>query len=297
MARVPTAGSLKGGRSRLAYGTHTKVRTRKGKRVVVDRYGAVKLIDAELRPLGLSYTVLVSRLKSVGVEPDPVMLASLARKDRPKFLKVIRLASGSGPAESEAGPRPRAKVKGDGRIVRGITASELRDRKRPRVSIPDLMARVRAVVVAGVEGDSVSVIEADAVVEAVCDRLPDSADPTQTLGPYYDTGGLRRRLGGVKRQALEGRRRRNTLLAVEADDGSLLYPTWQFTKDFGVVEGLPAVLRELGKVAEDGFSKAVWLTTPQDALGGWTAAEWLAESGDPERVRAAAESDVGRLLA
>lgn len=296
MARVPTAGSLKGGRSRRAYGTHTKARTRKDKRAVIDRYGAVRLIDAELLPLGLSYTVLVSRLKSVGVEPDPVMLASLARKDRPKFLKVVRLASGS--AESEAGSRPRAKVKGEGRIVTRPAASELRDRKLPpRVSIPDLMARVRAVVVAGAEGDSVSVIEADAVVEAVCGRLPDFADPTQTLGPYYDTGGLRRRLGGVKRQALEGRRRRNTLLAVEADDGSLLYPTWQFTKDFGVVEGLPAVLRELGKVAEDGFSKAVWLTTPQDVLGGRTAAEWLSERGDPERVRVAAESDVRRLLA
>jgi hypothetical protein len=266
--------------------------TRKGRTTALgDRASAVKVIDAELRPLGLSYPVLVTRLKKVGVEPDPVQLARLARKDKPQFLKVIRLA-GLAQTKSKAEPKPKAKTKAN-----GLSASALRDLKRARVSIPDLMARVRAVVVAGVAGDSVSVVEADAVVEAVTDRLPDAADPTQTLGPYYDTGGLRRRLGDIQRQALEGRRRRNTLLAVEADDGSFLYPTWQFTKDFGVVNGLPAVLKELSKVAQDGFSKAVWLTTPQDELDGQTAAEWLAGSGDPERVRAAAQSDVERLLA
>ena len=290
MDRVGAVGSLKGGRSRLAYRGHTKTRTRKGRTTAVgDRAGAVKMIDAELRPFGLSYQVFVNRLKEVGVEPDPVQLAHLARKDKLQFLKVIRLA---GPAQKESKTEPKAKAKAD-----GLSASTLRDRKRARVPIADLMARVREVVVAGVKGDSVSVVEADAVVEAVTDRLPDAADPTQTLGPYYDTGGLRRRLGGVQRQALEGRRRRNTLLAVEADDGSFLYPTWQFTENFGVVDGLPAVLKELSRVAQDGFSKAVWLTTPQDELDGQTAAEWLAGSGDPERVRAAAQSDVERLLA
>lgn len=285
MARERVAGSLKGGRTHV-HGAYAKVRTSKGRKAVAGRFGAVKVVEAELRPLGLSYGVLVTRLKDAGVEPDPVRLAHLAQEDRPQFLKVVRLASGP--------IKKKMAAKSKGRDDKKVPAVEVRVRN-PRVSVPELIARMRAVIVAGVVGDTVSAGEADAMVEAVSDRLPDFADPTQTLGPYYDTGGLRRRLG-VKRQALDGRRRRNTLLAVEADDGSMLYPTWQFTKDFGVVGGLPAVLKELDKVAEDGFSKAVWLTTPQDEFDGRSAVEWLARSGDPERVRAVAQADVERLL-
>ncbi len=128
------------------------------------------------------------------------------------------------------------------------------------------------------------------------DRLPDHDDPNDQIGPYYGTAGLRRRLG-ISRQAISQRVDRNTLLGVEADDGSILYPVFQFTADMAVLDGLPSVLKELHRVAEDGFSKAVWLTTPDDNLGGRTAIEWLREIGDVSCLVADARADVGRLIA
>lgn len=138
--------------------------------------------------------------------------------------------------------------------------------------------------------------EAEAALQAITERLPDHEDPTEMLGPYYDTSGLRRRLG-VTRQALAGRVQRNTLLGVEADDGSILYPVWQFDRDMKVLAGLSAILQELHRVAIDGFSKAVWLATPQEELSNKSSAEWLASSGDTEHVRRLAEADVSRMLA
>ena len=124
--------------------------------------------------------------------------------------------------------------------------------------------------------------------------MPDGYDPNGELGPFFDTAGLCRRLG-VTRQALNGRVHRNTLLGVKADDGSILYPTWQFTPDMAVLGGLPELLRVLDAVAPDGFSKAVWLCAPQARLGGRSAAELLAAGADLEPLLQAAQADVDRL--
>ncbi len=124
--------------------------------------------------------------------------------------------------------------------------------------------------------------------------MPDGYDPNGELGPFFDTAGLCRRLG-VTRQALNGRVHRNTLLGVKADDGSILYPTWQFTPDMAVLEGLPELLRVLGRVAPDGFSKAVWLSSPQARFGGRSAGELLASGADLEPLLQAAEADADRL--
>lgn len=124
--------------------------------------------------------------------------------------------------------------------------------------------------------------------------MPDHDDPTDELGPYYDTPGLTRRWG-VSRQALKGRRERCTLLGVETDTGSILYPTWQFTPDLEVIPGLAHLLGALHDAAPDGFSKAVWLTAPQPALDGRTAVEWLGQTGDADRLVELARADVARL--
>ena len=124
--------------------------------------------------------------------------------------------------------------------------------------------------------------------------MPDDDDPTGALGPFFDTAGLCRRLG-VTRQALNGRVHRNTLLGVKADDGSILYPTWQFTPDMAVLDGLPELLRILDAVAPDGFSKAVWLCAPPARLSGRSAAELLAAGADLEALLEAARADVDRL--
>lgn len=124
--------------------------------------------------------------------------------------------------------------------------------------------------------------------------MPDDDDPTNELGPFFDTAGLRRQLG-VTRQALSGRVHRNTLLGVKADDGSILYPTWQFTPDMAVLDGLPDLLRILDAVSPDGFSKAVWLCAPQARLGGRSAAELLVAGADLNALLEAARADVDRL--
>lgn len=120
------------------------------------------------------------------------------------------------------------------------------------------------------------------------------ADPTQELGPYFDTASLCQRLG-VKRQALGARVRRRTLLGVEADDGSLLYPSWQFTADMAVLDGLPQLLRVLSLTASDGLSQAMWLTSRQARFAGHTAVEVLAEGTDLESLISAARADAERL--
>lgn len=295
------------------------------------RHQSAQLLDRELRTLGSSYAFFVARLKSLGLETNPVRLANLAQNKRHELLQLVQLTmeeptdqaafratrERKGKVEIEYAAQPkelRGKDFGTFVVQPVVQPKELRykvfrtfvvqpkeqrgkgfEAKPVEVPIQELMTQVRALVVAMTEGDAVSVSEAAEILQAVRDSLPDYADPTHTLGPYFDTGGVRRRLG-VTRQALGGRRRRNTLLAVEADDGTLLYPTWQFTKDFQVVNGLPVVLKELDKVVKDGFSKAVWLTTAQDELADLSAAEWLARGGDPERVRVVAEADVARLL-
>src|SRR5918994_7447941 len=51
--------------------------------------------------------------------------------------------------------------------------------------------------------------------------------PWRELGPFYSTAGLAPGLGGVSRQAIEGRRRRRTILALRTADAAWVYPAFQ----------------------------------------------------------------------
>lgn len=127
------------------------------------------------------------------------------------------------------------------------------------------------------------------------DRLPEGdGDPTSELGPYFDAAALQRRLGFTM-QELNAQVHRNTLLGVETDEGSVLYPMWQFHPDMTVLEGLPQLLRILHQTAPDGFSKAAWLAAPQARFGGRSAAGLLAEGAERGPLLAAARADVERL--
>ncbi|MFQ5518024.1 MAG: hypothetical protein ACE5E8_10690 [Acidimicrobiia bacterium] len=48
------------------------------------------------------------------------------------------------------------------------------------------------------------------------------------LGPFYTASGVARLLGGVSRQAIADRRRRNTLLGLQTTGGTWLHPAVQF---------------------------------------------------------------------
>ncbi|MFT4297317.1 MAG: hypothetical protein QM582_18100 [Micropruina sp.] len=234
---------------------------------------ALKNVKRALAPLGVSYAEFNVAVKSSGLTVNPARLAIVARISPMAFRKTVRDLFGE-PGTTRAGP--------------GATASG-------RLSLADVSDRVAETVAAKTGKGSLTIGEAQAVIDAAADALPDRDDPTQALGPYYDSAGLQRRLN-VTRQALHGRVERNTLLGVEADDGSRLYPVWQFGADMRVLHGLPPVLQELDRVAEDGFSKAVWLVEPSPELGGVSAAQWLAEGRDAAVVLSLAHTDVERML-
>lgn len=236
---------------------------------------ARRVIEAKLRLRRISYVDFSNGLTKAGIRVNAALLETLAHGPDQTLDDFVRIAKKA--IEPTKTPKTR-------RV----------DRHRPEPR--EVTRRVRERIMPLVDDGTLSQPEADAALQAIAERLPDHDDPTEMLGPYYDTSGLRQRLG-VTRQALAGRVQRNTLLGVEADDGSILYPVWQFDRHLKVFAGLPAILQELHRVATDGFSKALWLCTPQDDLDQKTSAQWLAESGDAERVRRLAEADVARMLA
>jgi hypothetical protein len=89
------------------------------------------------------------------------------------------------------------------------------------------------------------------------------------------------RLLGISRQTPHDRAKSGSLLAV-LDRGVLRFPAWQFDPEgpYGVVPGLPAVLRAL-RIPP--LSKISWLTRPNPYLDGLTPLEAL-KRGEIERV-------------
>lgn len=233
---------------------------------------ALKHVKRALAPLGVSYAEFEVAVESSGLMVNPARLAMVARTSPMSFRKTVR------------------DIFGDASV-----GSARKPAMTDRVSLADVSDRVAETVATRTGKDTLTTREAQAVVDAAADALPDRDDPTQTLGPYYDSAGLQRRLS-VTRQALHGRVERNTVLGVETDDGPRLYPVWQFGPDMRVLPGLPPVLQELHRVAEDGFSKAVWLTEPSPELDGLSAAQWLTGGKDAVTVLSLAHSDVERML-
>lgn len=104
------------------------------------------------------------------------------------------------------------------------------------------------------------------------------------LGPFYDTRGVARLLGGVSRQAVADRRERRTLLGLKTTDGVLVYPVFQFDERNEVLPGLAAVLQCFDSEAVEDWTLAGWLVSRQRALDGETVVEWLRRGRDPARA-------------
>lgn len=103
---------------------------------------------------------------------------------------------------------------------------------------------------------------ADEVIEAA--RLRDA-------GPFYDTASVQALLG-VSRQAVEARRKKHTILAVQTADGRWAYPTFQFTG--GDVD--PALVSAIHAFREaPAWSAAVWFLTPNPDLDDAIPLEWV----------------------
>jgi hypothetical protein len=118
----------------------------------------------------------------------------------------------------------------------------------------------------------------------------------EQVGPeYYDTHGVSVVLAKpgfepVSKQAVEHRRRRHTILALQTQDGRWIYPTWQFV-DHEVLPGLAEVLGAFYATSSQerstpravpfsAWSIGTWLTTPRRDLDDLTAVQWLQNGCD-----------------
>jgi hypothetical protein len=114
----------------------------------------------------------------------------------------------------------------------------------------------------------------DELAARMVSALPTQHPYDEPLGPFYDTTGLVSWLG-VSRQAVADRVRRGTLLACRTQDGHLVYPAWQFARDGAVRPGVVEAVGEFARRGADGWSTALWLTTPSDVFGGQSAVDYL----------------------
>ncbi len=144
----------------------------------------------------------------------------------------------------------------------------------------DLVTRVSALVaeraqlLAAQGRDLGDLGDLDELAARMVSALPTQHPYDEPLGPFYDTTGLVSWLG-VSRQAVADRVRRGTLLACRTQDGHLVYPAWQFARDGAVRPGVVEAVGEFVRRGADGWSTALWLTTPSDVFGGQSAVDYL----------------------
>ena len=121
---------------------------------------------------------------------------------------------------------------------------------------------------------------------------PSHSEWDEILGPFYTTAGVRALLGGVTRQAVESRRQRDAVLGCRTDDGTWLYPTFQFVgaddERVQVLRGLPATLKVFADAGFDGWTLGWWLRTANIHLEGCSPEEWLRSGRSADVVAEAA---------
>lgn len=117
------------------------------------------------------------------------------------------------------------------------------------------------------------------------------------VGPFYDTSGLHS-WAGSSRQAIHSMAQQDRLIACQLEDGSWVYPVWQFDDRATPKPALVRVWRELRGPAKhphaDPWTCALWMRTPHLDLGDMTPVGWI-EGGRPaEVVLALARDDAAR---
>lgn len=150
-------------------------------------------------------------------------------------------------------------------------------------------------------GDVARLGDPHELAQRMAATLPVAAHPFDVeLGPFYDTTGLSR-WWGVSRQALADRVRRGTLLACRTADGHLVYPAFQFARDGAVRPGIADAVAVFARGGVDGWTAAVWLTTPSPAFDGESAVDHLvvhrASPSAVRRVVQQAQADVAAWAA
>lgn len=117
------------------------------------------------------------------------------------------------------------------------------------------------------------------------------------VGPFYDTSGLRS-WTGTSRQAIHAKVQRNRLISCQLEDGSWVYPVWQFDGRGTAKPALVDVWRELRGPAEhphaDPWTCALWMRAPHPDLDGMTPVEWIEDGRPAEAVLELARYDAAR---
>ncbi|HEX7322018.1 MAG TPA: hypothetical protein VF299_03650 [Mycobacterium sp.] len=125
------------------------------------------------------------------------------------------------------------------------------------------------------------------IADAMVAALPLGHVFDEVSGPFYDTAGLSRWLE-ISRQALHQKVARQAMLACPLDDGTVVYPTWQFLDSGATIPSLAEVLATLAAGTDDAWMIALWMRAPSENLDGDRPSDWLRNGGDPRRVIAMA---------
>lgn len=127
--------------------------------------------------------------------------------------------------------------------------------------------------------------------------LPPTNLLDEQVGPFYDTSGVRS-WAGVSRQAVSGKVQRNRLIACQLEDGTWVYPTWQFEDDGTTNADLITVWRTLRGPADqphaDPWSCALWMRAPHPSLDGLTPVDWINRGNEVEAVETLARQIAAR---
>ena len=111
-----------------------------------------------------------------------------------------------------------------------------------------------------------SAFEPDARARAVLRGLQYAREDLRDAGGAYDLDQARAVLNGVSRQAIGKRVKEGSLLALPGPNGRRSYPTFQFTGEGTVIDGLKAVQEALPN--RNPWSVLNFPTNPQAPLGG-----------------------------
>ena len=111
-----------------------------------------------------------------------------------------------------------------------------------------------------------SAFEPDARARAVLRGLQYAHEDLRDAGGAYDLDQARAVLNGVSRQAIGKRVKEGSLLALPGPNGRRSYPTFQFTGEGTVIDGLKAVQEALPN--RNPWSVLNFPTNPQAPLGG-----------------------------
>jgi hypothetical protein len=188
------------------------------------------------------------------------------------------------PRPTRRSPRKVAKAARPGLMVdRGALPQTVKDYgdaliiELDRLVVPTVLKRVREGVALPPPRELAKRMLAVAPARVLANQMAEQIGPE-----FYDTTGVMVVLAQpgadpISKQAVEQRRKRRTLLALQTSDSRWIYPIWQFV-DHDVMPGLAEVVGVFGDHSM--WSIGTWLTTPSVEFDGQSAAEWLAERRD-----------------